>query len=99
MKRNIALFCLAMVLCAPCIGCTSNKVPDVTATPSPVISETPVSPSATPGAGTQSENPVEKGADKVGDVARGAANGVGDAVKGVGQGVEDVGQGIENAAK
>ena len=90
MKRIARVLLLSTVLMLAAVGCTKDKAPNVTPTPTPAVTSTPDL--------GDSVGDVARGvADGAGDLVRGVTEGVGDTVRGVGDAARDVGQGLQEA--
>lgn len=100
MKRIFATLVLGLALVLPLVGCTSDKAPDVTPTPTPAVTSTPdmpketVRPTKAPGGG---DGIVGDVTDGVGDVAGGVGDAAKDMIDGVGDAAKDIGDGVKRA--
>ena len=114
MKRTFALFILSLTVALGATGCSSQKMPDVTPTPTPVVSpdmpdgtHSSQAPSATPSAmPAPSASDGSYYSDENGHVEGDAQNNMdnaGDAARdvidGAGRAVEDIGRGVEDIGK
>ena len=101
MKRTWTLLGIGLALALPLTACTRDKAPDVTPTPSPVVTSQPSTmPENTPAALIYKATwPEEEAGDAAKDVTRGVGDAARDIVDGVGDAAKDIGNGVKRATK
>lgn len=92
MRRTVNMLLLTAALVLALAGCTQDKAPDVTFTPTPAAT-------ASPDLGERAGDAARGMIDGAEDLVRGAAEGAGDLIQGAGDAARDVGRGMENAAR